>query len=60
MKAELKDKRLVITIPLEPKPRISGTGKSYIVAHTGGFAMTDVLIDDKFVAISVNAMIRAD
>lgn len=50
---------LIIEIPLSPSPKPSSTGKTYVVAGTGGFAKTDAVIGGKPVSISVNATIPA-
>lgn len=56
MSAEVKGKTLVLTIPLQ-KPTLSKSGKSQIVASTGGFTATTATIEGKPVRISVNAII---
>ncbi|OAI44534.1 hypothetical protein AYO38_00100 [bacterium SCGC AG-212-C10] len=47
---------LVIRIPLQ-KPAASTSGKTLIVATSGGNQITDVVIDGKKVVIGVNAYI---
>ena len=37
MKAEVKGKNLVITIPLEDDPPLSSSGKTRVAASSGGF-----------------------
>lgn len=59
MNAVIKDGVLVISIPLEKKPRPSTSGKSLLVAGTGGFRTSDAEVDGQKVSISVNATIRA-
>lgn len=56
MSAEVKGKTLVLTIPLQ-KPTPSKSGKSMIVASTGGFTSTTAIVDGKPVRIAVNAII---
>lgn len=56
MKTEVKDSKLIITLDLT-KAQLSKSGKTYIVAGTGGFTKTDAQIDGKPVSISVNAII---
>lgn len=57
MEAEIKDGKLIITIDLQ-KPRPSSSGKTMIVASTGGFVVTEATVDSKPVSISVNATIK--
>lgn len=56
MKAEIKGNTLIITLPLQ-EPKASSSGKTMIIAGTGGFAATDVQHKGKAVKISVNAII---
>jgi len=60
MKCELSadKKNLVITLPME-KPRASSSGKTLIVASSGGNQATTVQIDGKPVKVGVNAFITA-
>jgi hypothetical protein len=60
MKATIENKELVIRIPLQA-PVASNSGKSMIVASTGGFATTDAVEPGtkKTISISVNAIIKA-
>lgn len=59
MTAEVKNVNgievIIITLPISK--RASKTGKSTIVAGTGGFAATTATIDGKPVKVSVNAII---
>jgi hypothetical protein len=56
MKTTIKGKTLFLEIPLQ-KPTLSKTGKSHIVASTGGFKPTTAMIDGKPLKIAVNAII---
>jgi hypothetical protein len=56
MKATVNGKTLTIEIPLQ-KPTPSKSGKSQIVASTGGFTATTATVDGKPVRLSVNAII---
>lgn len=56
MKTEVKDNQIIITLPLQ-QSQLSKSGKTYIVAGTGGFTKTTATIDGKPVSISVNAII---
>lgn len=55
--AKLDGKYLVIQIPYEKKPKPSKTGKSRIVASTGGFMETEAEVDGEKVKINVTAII---
>jgi len=57
MHAEIKDGKLVITINLNP-PRPSASGKTLVVASTGGNVATSAIIDGKPVTIGLNAYIK--
>jgi hypothetical protein len=57
MKAEIKDDNLVITIPLNKSPNPSKSGKTLVVATTGGFMATTATVQDKPVKVSLNAII---
>ncbi len=57
MSATIKNGKLIIELPLHPTPKDSKTGKSKIVAGTGGFATTTAVDNGKPVRISVNAII---
>jgi len=56
MKTEIINGKLVITLDIN-SPEISKSGKSIMVAGTGGFKKTGVQIDGKEVSISVNAIL---
>lgn len=58
MNAVIKDGNLIITLPLLPKPTLSASGKSRMVAGTGGFTMTQVQVEGQPVKVSVNAIIK--
>ena len=59
IKAEIRDGALHITIPLADVPTRSSTGKSMIVASTGGFQRTDAKVGGTAVSVSVNAIVKA-
>ena len=50
-------KILVVEIPLHD-PVLSSTGKAFVVASSHGFIPTSVVVENKPVAISLNATIR--
>ena len=58
MTAEIKNNQLVITLPLLPQPTPSSSGKSLMVAGTGGFTQTTATVNGKPVNVSVNAIIK--
>lgn len=57
MKATIKDNILYIEIPMET-PRESSTGKSLIVASTGGFEKTPLQVEGKQLTINLTAMVK--
>lgn len=58
MKARIMNNTLYIEIPLQT-PTPSKTGKTLIVASTGGFAVTTAEVDGKQVSINLNAFVSA-
>ena len=58
MQAELKDGKLIITLDVANPPRPSTSGKTLLVASTGGFKPTTVEIKGKTVSVSVNATVK--
>ena len=59
MEVTKKGKNLLIEIALE-KPRISASGKTLLVATSGGFKSTGVTVAGKPVSVVVNATIPTD
>jgi hypothetical protein len=59
MKAEIKGKNLVITIPFDETGTKSGSGKSLVHATTRGNAKTDVEVGGKPLTIGLNAYTSA-
>jgi len=57
VKATIKDNVLIIEIPLQA-PEKSKSGKTLIVASTGGFAKTAAEVNGKQVSINLNAFIE--
>jgi len=57
MQAKTENNELVIRIPLE-KPKPSSSGKTLIVASTGGNVQTDVEVNGKPVFVGLNAYIK--
>lgn len=58
MKTRIMNNILYIEIPLQ-EPEKSKSGKTLIVASTGGFAKTTAEVDGKPVSINLNAFIPA-
>ena len=54
---EVKGNKLVITLPLINPPRESSSGKTLLVATTGGNKETNLKIKGKSVIVGVNAYI---
>lgn len=60
LKAEIKGNVLHISIPCDPQAKdISKSGKSRIVASTGGNIPTDLEVDGRTVSLGLNAYIKA-
>jgi hypothetical protein len=57
MKASIKNNILTIEIPLQ-KPTASKSGKSLVVATSGGNITTTASVDGKPVTIGLNAYIK--
>ena len=55
--ASIENGELVIRMPLKKAPTPSSSGKTMIVATTGGFTQTAANIAGKNIAVSVNATI---
>ena len=53
----MENNELVIRIPLE-KPKPSSSGKTLIVASTGGNVQTDVEVNGKPIFVGLNAYIK--
>jgi hypothetical protein len=53
----IKDNKLCIEIPLET-PRPSSTGKTLVVASSGGNVTTSALVNGKPVVVGLNAYIK--
>ena len=59
MKTAIENGVLVIRIPLET-PRPSATGKTLLVASTGGNVVTSSTVDGKPVVVGLNAYVSRD
>lgn len=60
MKASIKGKVLHIEIPLNDTPKPSATGKTLMVATSGGNKVTECEVAGKKVVIGLNAYIPKD
>ncbi len=58
MQAKLEGGKLVITIDVEATPRPSASGKTLVVATSGGNQATAVQVQGQPVVVGVNAYIR--
>jgi hypothetical protein len=56
--ASIEGEYLVIRVPLNPKPTLSSTGKTLVVASSHGNKQTEGEIDGKPVIVGVNAYIH--
>lgn len=56
MKVEIKNNEMLITLPIAP--RTSKSGKSTVIASTGGNQPTTVEYEGKPVILGVNAYVR--
>jgi hypothetical protein len=57
MKAEMKGKDLVITIPLLKKPKPSSTSKTLIVCTSGGVKALPIEVDGQPIHMNLNGFI---
>lgn len=60
MQVEIKNKHLVITLPLIDPPRSSKSGKTLLVASTGGFVKSTAKVAGSDVSVAVNATIQPE
>jgi hypothetical protein len=58
LSATIEGEYLVIRVPLNPKPILSSTGKTLVVASSHGNKQTEVEIDGQPVIVGVNAYIH--
>ncbi len=57
MNAVIKDNNLIVTIPMGT-PRPSSSGKTMVVATSGGNVITSAVVNGKPVTIGLNAYIK--
>lgn len=55
MEASIKDGKLTLVLPIVE--RISASGKTKLIASTGGFSRTALKIKDEYVSVNVVATI---
>ena len=60
MKAEIKGNQLIITIDIDKNPKPSQSGKTLLLASTGGFQSNVTEFNGKPVAINVTATVKPD
>jgi polysaccharide deacetylase 2 family uncharacterized protein YibQ len=60
MKAEIKGKNLIITVPMEKKPRPSKSGNTLIVATSHGNKELACKVEGQNIRVGVNAYIYPD
>ena len=58
MEVHISDDKLVIELPIEESPAPSSTGKTLLLASTGGFRQTDAEYGGQRISVSVNATIK--
>ena len=56
MDVKIENGRIIISLPLQA-PQSSKSGKTFIVAGTGGFVKTNVQVEGKQVSLAVNVTI---
>jgi hypothetical protein len=57
MTVEIKNGSLIITMPINKKPKESSSGKTLIVASSGGNKETEVKVEGKPLFVGVNAYV---
>ena len=55
--ASIDGEYLIIRVPMNPKPTLSSTGKTLVVASSHGNKETEVEVQGKHVTVGVNAYI---
>ncbi len=58
--ARIKNGKLILFIPLAPEGTVSGSGKSFVLATTHGFADTTLVVDGATVRVGINAIIPVE
>ena len=59
MTVEVKGKKLYLTLDIINPPKASSSGKTLLVATTGGNKVTSTLVNGKNLVVGVNAYIYA-
>lgn len=57
MEATIKNGKLIVTIDLEA-PRLSSTGKTLVVASSGGGKVTTATVDGKPITVNLTGWIK--
>lgn len=60
MTAKIDGKNLVITIPMNPEPTPSTSGKTLVVASSKGNKEVEALVNGKKIIVGLNAYIKKD
>lgn len=60
MTVKVEGTNLVITIPMNTSPKASASGKSLVLATTGGNKVTDLEIAGKKVVVGLNVYVPAN
>jgi hypothetical protein len=59
MEAKIKNGKITISMPMQ-RPKLSGSGKSMVVATSRGKQQTSATVDGKPVFVIANAMLDVD
>jgi hypothetical protein len=55
----IENNEVVIRLPLNDKPQLTSTGKSFMLASTGGWKPTTTVHQGKTVSVNVNVIVPA-
>ena len=59
MHVKIEGGNVIITVPIDDKPKLSSSGKSYVLATTHGFVKTDQLFKGRPVSVGLNVIVSA-
>lgn len=57
METKIENGKLIITCPIDTAPKVSASGKSYLLVNTSGFVKTGLVHQGKPVSLSLNVII---
>jgi hypothetical protein len=57
MQTKIENSVLTITVPLDTQPKVSSSGKSFLLVNTSGFVKTGLTHQGKAVSLSLNVII---